>query len=200
VRVTASEIVGTEVLPVMLAEFRERHPRVDVELVLSNRPDDLLRREADLAVRNVRPTQNALVTRHIGTVRASLHAHPRYVEGHGMPSSVKDLDAHTIIGFDRAPSIRRPLDIGMALGRDRFGFRCDSDIGQYAALRAGLGVGLCQVPLARRDRLLAILPKLVGFDMDVWLAMHEDLRTSRRVRLLFDHLAARLGKYVAKLY
>lgn len=197
VRITASEIVGTEVLPPMLAAFREAHPRVAVELMLSNRTEDLLRREADIAVRMVRPTQAALVARRLGSVGLGLHAHPRYARTHGLPQSLEELAGHPLIGFDKEPSIRRMEKYGVTLTREAFSFRCDSDVAQYAALRAGFGIGVCQYALARRDGLVPVLPGVFAFELEVWLAMHEDLRTSRRMRLMFDHLAMRLSDYIA---
>jgi DNA-binding transcriptional LysR family regulator len=197
VRITASEMIGSEVLPSALAAFREKHPRIVVELVLSNRSEDLLRREADLAVRMVKPTQGALTARKLGTLHLGLHAHPRYLKAHGTPRTLDELREHPIIGFDRIPSVRRVPALSMPLTRELFAFRCDSDIGQYAALRAGFGVGICQVALARRDGLVAVLADSIGFDLGVWMVMHKDLRSSRRVRLLFDHLTVHLQAYIA---
>jgi len=197
VRITASEMVGTEVLPEALAAFRQAHPRIVIELVLSNRSEDLLRREADIAVRMVRPTQDALVARKIGVIAIGLHAHPRYVKAHGLPRDLAELTRHPLIGFDKAPSVRRLDKIGMPISRDLFAFRCDSDYGQFAALRAGFGLGMCQVPLARRDGLVPVLPALVRFDLGAWVVMHKDLRSTRRMRLMFDHLAAHLQGYIA---
>lgn len=197
VRITASEMIGVEVLPSALARFREAHPGIDVELALSNRTADLLRREADIAIRMVKPTQTMLVTRKVGVVAIGLHAHPRYLQRHGTPRSVEALREHTVIGFDSAPSVRTLPDLPLSLRRESFGFRCDSDVGQYAALKAGVGIGFCQVGLGKRDGLTPVLPKLVLFELGVWLATHEDLKASRRVRLLFEHLAAHLKAYVA---
>ncbi|HMM13019.1 MAG TPA: LysR family transcriptional regulator [Parvibaculum sp.] len=197
IRVTASEIVGTEVLPPILAAFREAHPRIAIELLLSNRAEDLLRREADIAIRMVRPTQSALVARKIGTIHLGLHAHPRYVEAHGKPATLEEIEAHPIIGFDREPSLRRLEGLGFTPSRELFAFRCDSDVAQYAALRAGFGLGICQNALARRDGLLPILPGTIGFKLEVWVVMHEDLKTSRRARLMFDHLAEHLAAHIA---
>jgi DNA-binding transcriptional LysR family regulator len=197
VRLTASEMIGTEVLPAILAAFREAHPRIVVELMLSNRPEDLLRREADIAVRMVRPTQSALVARKIGVLHLGLHAHPRYVKAHGLPKTLAALQAHPLIGFDKAPSVRRLDKLGIPLSRELFAFRCDSDIGQYAALRAGFGIGVCQVALAKRDGLVPLLAGTVAFELEMWVAMHKDLKTSRRMRLMFDHLVAHLQAYVA---
>jgi DNA-binding transcriptional LysR family regulator len=197
VRVTASEMIGSEVLPAQLAAFREKHPRIAVELVLSNRSEDLLRRESDIAVRMVKPTQSALVSRKIGTLHLGLHAHPRYVKSHGVPGSLDELRQHPLIGFDKAASLRGVRLPSFASDRKLFSFRCDSDIGQYAALRAGFGIGVCQAALAKRDRLVPILPQAVQFELGVWVVMHQDLRSVRRVRLMFDHLATELHTYVA---
>ena len=197
VRITASEMVGTEVLPPALATFRQVHPRVVIELVLSNRSEDLLRREADIAVRMVRPTQGALLARKIGIINLGLHAHPGYVRTHGVPRDLAELSRHPLIGFDKAPSVRRVDKLGITITRDMFAFRCDNDYGQFAALRAGFGIGFCQIPLARRDGLVPVLPGLIKFQLGVWVVMHKDLRNTRRMRLMFDHLASYLAGYVA---
>src|SRR5215472_3658928 len=101
VRIAASEIIGAEVLPAMHTEFRAMNPGVVVELSSSDRTEDLLRREADVAVRMVRPTQASLIARHVGHVTVGLHAHRRYVEARGKPASLAQLARHTLIGFDR---------------------------------------------------------------------------------------------------
>lgn len=197
VRITASEIIGTEVLPAILARFREKHPRIAIELVLSNRSDDLIRRDADIAVRMIRPTQSSLIARKCGVVSLGLHAHRRLIEQMGTPQSVEEIGNYPIIGFDREPSVRRLGELGLVLTRDLFTFRCDSDVGQFAALKAGFGFGMCQYALAKRyPDLVAVLPGAIAFELDVWIAMHEDLKTSRRMRLMFDHLAEEMSAYV----
>jgi DNA-binding transcriptional LysR family regulator len=199
VRLTASEIMGAEVLPPMLARFRARHPGIVLELVLTNRNEDLLRREADLALRMMRPRQAALVARRIGRVGIGLYAHRRYAEAQGLPRSVEDLTQHAVIGFDRDDTAWRSLgEPALSVARAQFAFRSDSDLAQLAALRAGLGIGGIQHPIARRERdLVPVLPRAIRFGLEMWLALHEDLRSSRRVRLLFDHLAEELGHYAA---
>jgi len=197
VRITASEMVGSQVLPERLVAFREKHPLIAIELVLSNRSEDLLRREADVAVRMVKPTQTALVSRKIGVVHLGLHAHPRYLKAHGTPHTLEELRQHPLIGFDKAATVRGLPDQGLPLTRELFSFRCDSDIGQYEALRAGLGIGACQNPLGKRDKLVPVLTELIHFELGIWVVMHKDLKTVRRVRLMFDHLVAEMHDYVA---
>jgi len=196
VRVTCSEVIGAEVLPPILADFRQQHPGVVIELSLSNRSEDLLRKDADIAVRMARPTQGALVARRIGSIPLGLHAHRRYLKAHGYPQTLGDLAGHTIIGFDREPPARRALLHKLPFGREDFALRTDNDLAQLAAIRAGYGIGICQVAIAGRDRnLVRVLPEAFALELDTWLVMHEDLKASRRTRLLFGHLAQALVAY-----
>jgi DNA-binding transcriptional LysR family regulator len=198
VRVTASDVIGCEVLPPILAAFRAQHPGIALELALTNRNENLARRDADIAVRMVRPTQRGLVARRIGSARIGLYAHRGYLARFGEPRSFADLANHCVIGFDRDNSTFRAAGgFAKQLTREAFGFRCDKDLAQLAALRAGVGIGGCQEHLARRTpELVAVLPNAIHYVLEVWLVMHENLKATRRVRLLFDHLAAGLTDYV----
>jgi len=200
VRISASDIIGCEVLPPILAGFREAHPRVAIELVTTNRLSNLLTREADIAVRMARPTQDALLARHLGKVDIRLYAHQRYVARRGLPATVAELAEHSAIGFDADSRALANVEmVGIRIRRELFDFRTDSDLAQLAALRAGLGVGAAQVGIAARcPELVPVLHEQVAFGIDMWLAMHEDLRAVRRVRLLFDHLASALSAYCAR--
>jgi DNA-binding transcriptional LysR family regulator len=198
VRVTASEVIGAEILPPILTALREQYPHLVIELILSNAMEDLLRREADIAVRMVKPTQGALVARHLGAIDIGLHAHRRYLARHGTPARREDLGGHALIGFDRESApIRSMMKRVGGLQRQDFTLRANSDLAQLAAIRAGYGIGFCQVRLAERDAdLVRVLPEAFTLTLDSWLAMHEDLRTNRRCRAVFDVLAAGLVRYV----
>ncbi len=197
VRIAASDVVGGEVLPAILAGLRVLHPGISIELALSNRNEDLLRGDADIAVRMIRPTQGALVARRIGRLDVGLYAHRRYLKTHTMPRTLEDLRHHVLIGYDRDPAYARMIEkAGAPLTREMFAFRSDSELAQLAALRAGFGIGASQLGIARRDRnLIPVLLAELIFPMDVWLAMHRDLRGNRRIRLTFEHLAAALTRY-----
>ena len=198
VRITCSEVIGAEVLPPMLADFRQQHPGIVIELSLSNQTEDLLRKDADIAVRMLRPAQGALVARRIGRIPLGLHAHRRYLKAHGQPRALAELTQHAIIGFDHETPALRALRSQLPFGREDFSLRSDSDLAQLAAIRAGYGIGVCQMAIARRDRhLVHVLPEAFALDLDTWLVMHEDLKASRRTRLLFDHLAEALIGYAS---
>src|SRR5258706_2971712 len=179
VRVTASEFVGALVLPAMLDDFHEAHPKIAIELALSNRNQDLLRHEADIAVRMAPPTQSALLARKIGTVEIGLYAHRRYLERHGTPRDLAEIAAnHALVGFDRDESSVRALrQTGLPVTRALFTLRTDSDPAQFHALCAGFGIGGCQVGVAEREPdLVRVLPDAFGFELGMWLVMHEDLK------------------------
>lgn len=198
VRITASEIVSAEVLPPILARLRRDHPGIALELAVSNRIENLLRRDADIAVRMTRPEQDVLIARRIGNIELGLHAHKSYLKRHGTPSSWKELGSHTIIGIDQETAFTRslrPLFGGMQ--REDFAVRTDSDLVQLAALRSGLGIGVCQVRLAERNAsLVRVLPKLFSIQLDTWLAMHENLRSNPACSAVFNALAEGLGDYI----
>lgn len=198
VRITASEIVGAEVLPRILAEFADHHRKIAFEVHLSNRTEDLLRRDADIAVRMVRPTQTGLVARLLGETVIGFYAHQRYLDANGEPKTMADLARFRLIGFDRDPvPVKAIEEAGIRVVREMFSLRMDSDLAQLAALRAGYGIGACQIGIARRDpALVRVLPEAFAVPLETWLVMHEDLRGSHRVRRAFDHLAEGLKAYL----
>jgi DNA-binding transcriptional LysR family regulator len=197
VRVSASEIIGSQVLPAIFAGMRAMHPALEIELVLSNAVENLLRRDADIAVRMVEPVHEALVVKRIGRVTVGLHAHRDYLARAGTPRTLEALQKHSVIGFDReTPAIRAIRARLPGLEAVHFALRTDSDIAHLMAIKAGFGIGLCQTVLARQDpNLVRVLPS-VGLQLGVWLAMHENLRSTPRCRAVFDGLAAGLAKHV----
>jgi len=198
IRITASEIVGVEVLPPILTSFREAHPGVIVELMLSNMNEDLSRRVADIAVRMSQPTQGALVAKKVGDIELGFYATADYLARHGTPASFDDLEDHAVIGFDsparginEVPGLKRPVN------RETFTFRSDSDLAQLAALKAGFGVGVTQHGIARNYGLTRIMPNVNLFTLTTWVVMHENLKGSRRMKLMFDHLVQGLSDWIA---
>ncbi len=199
VRITASEVVGAEVLPAILAGLHARHPGLAVDVMLSDRMQDLLHRDADIAVRMAPPTQGALVARRVGIVRLGLYGHRRYLAARGLPERPADLDRHSVIGFDaETPFLRGMMRQAPALAAARFAWRSDSTLAQLAAVRAGFGLGACHTALAARDPdLIRVVPEIV-WELPTFVAMHEDLRSLRRCRATFDALAEGMAAYCAE--
>jgi DNA-binding transcriptional LysR family regulator len=198
VRLSVSDFVGIEVVPPMLATLRERHPRLTVELVLTNLNTDLPGQEADVAVRMARPVQSALVARHVGSIPLGFFASPAYLDRNGRPETLADLARHTMIGPDRMPAYVALLD---RLGREagaplQVALRSDSHPAQLAAIRAGLGIGVVQVPIGNRD-LVRVLPDRTVHALDTWIVAHEDVRRSARIDALFNHLVEAFRAYCA---
>ncbi|MFW0974361.1 LysR family transcriptional regulator [Leclercia pneumoniae] len=200
VRISASEVIGTEVLPPMIAKLRESHPQITIELVLSNRIQDVLHREADIAVRMTAPVQEQLIARRVGSIELGLHASHLYLARCGTPESAEDLLKHSLVGFDQnTPFIRKALKNYPQLNRNVFSMRTDSDVAQLNLIRAGAGIGICQVQLTKGDiPLQRLLPDFFSLYLDTWLVMHEDLRNSGCCKLVFDILARGLEEYICR--
>jgi DNA-binding transcriptional LysR family regulator len=199
VRITSSDVIGVEVLPTVVARLRHEHPDLKVELMLTNRVQDLLRREADIAVRMTPPRQEMLVARRVGRIEIGLHATRHYLARHGTPRSTAELTGHALIGFDQPTAFIRSAAKSLpAFSRDIFSMRTDSDLAQLGLIRAGAGIGLCQVPIARRDESLArILPRQISLFLETWITMHADLRNRPSCRVTFEALVTGLLQHVA---
>jgi DNA-binding transcriptional LysR family regulator len=198
VRVTASDVIGVEVLPPIIASLRDEHPDLVLELVLTDRMQDLLRREADIAVRMARPRQELLVARRVGQIELGLHAHQRYLSRHGTPNTMADLANHALIGFDQTTAFIRSAGKGLSgWRREAFAMRTDNNLAQLALIRSGAGIGVCQAAIARRDdSIVRLFPRQFSLQMETWITMHEDLRNSPRCRVAFDALVKGLQQYV----
>ena len=198
IRITASDVITVEVLPPIITALHAAYPELVIELVPSNRMEDLLQREADIAVRMQRPSQGVLIARRIGDVELGFYAHQNYLARRGKPASIDELADHALIGFDKETAFVRSFRTQLPeLRRELFALRTDSDLASLAVLRAGFGIGVCQVGLGRRDpNLIRLFPKRVSLRLDMWLAMHEDLRDNPSCKVAFAALAQGLEKYV----
>jgi DNA-binding transcriptional LysR family regulator len=199
VRISASDVVGVEVLPPIMAGLREQHPDLKVELVLTNQVQDLLRLEADIAVRQVRPRQEQLIARSTGRIELGLYARKDYLSRCGIPRKMADFAGHSIIGYDRPTDfVRNAGEAFKGFTRDVFSLRTDNDLAQLALIRAGAGIGICHVALARQNAaLVRLLPRAFALQLETWVTMHEDLRHVPRCRAAFDALVEGLQQYAS---
>ncbi|KQZ28072.1 LysR family transcriptional regulator [Duganella sp. Root1480D1] len=194
VRISASEVVGVEILPSILAPLRTKYPELAIELVLSDSVQDLLGREVDIAVRMTRPQQDLLLAQRVGEVALGFYAHKEYLAVQGEPKKLAELASHSLVGFDmETPFLRAAGEKFGGWKREIFAYRCDSNLAQMALVRAGAGIGGYQVGLASRDKnLVRILQKEMHMTMTTWVTMHSDLRNNARCRTVFDALVSGL--------
>ena len=192
VRLTASRVVSHFLLPPMLARLRVAEPGIEIELVPSDTSESLLFREADIALRMYRPTQEGVVTRHLTDLRMGLYAAPSYLDRKGRPQTLEDLAGHDVIGFDRSDLMARMLaSLGLSIPTDSFAVRTDDQVVYWNLVRAGCGIGggqrLVGDPDPSVERVAAFLPLPA---LPVWLTAPEALRQNARVRRVMEHLAA----------
>jgi DNA-binding transcriptional LysR family regulator len=185
-------------LPAIITELHAAYPDLTIELMPSNRIEDLLQREADIAVRMQRPSQGMLIARRIGDVKLGMYAHKDYLARRGKPVRIDDLAGHALIGFDKETAFIRSMKTQLPeVRRELLALRTDSDLASLAMLRAGFGIGYCQIGLARRNPdLVRLFPKRISLKLDTWLAMHEDLRNNPSCKVAFAALNKGLEKYV----
>lgn len=191
VRITASRVVAQFLLPPLIARMRQDHPGIAIELVPSDSSENLLFREADIALRMYRPTQDSIVTRHVGDLPLGLYATPALLAQTGRPQSMDDLLEMPIVGFDRSDLMIRVMKgIGVVRRREDFPLRCDDQIVAWNLVRAGAGAGGMQRIVGDSDPLVErIAPFLALPALPLWLAAPEALRQVPRVRLVLDDLA-----------
>ena len=192
VRVTASQPVACVLLPPVLARLRVAHPDIQVELVSSTEVANLLRREADIALRMVQPAQSSLVAKRIGKVTLGPYAHRDYLKRRGTPRRLTDLLQHELVGADRDQTLLKGFAaFGHPVTPQAFAFRSDDLIACWQAVRAGLGVGFVADYVARTDAgvMPLLLPGLKIPPLPMWLTVHREIRTSGRIRAVYDFLA-----------
>jgi len=195
IRITASEIVSNYVLPEILVALQEAEPALEIEIVASNSVENLLSRDADIAVRMVRPTQNDLIARKVNDMAMGAFARRDYLEKHGTPHNIADLSTHRIAGYDRNDLIERGMArLGVQFDRSMFRFRVDNQIVYWEMVKAGAGIGFGpRFVAAKSPGLVRILPDLDIEPLPFWLASHRELRHSARVRRVYDFLAEELS-------
>lgn len=193
VRITASEVMSAYVLPPLLRTLRAAHPEIQIELVASNTVENLLERDADIALRMVRPSQTALIARRLADQPLGLYMHRDLLQLHGKPSAANMLQMPWV-GYDRSDQLLRGFrDAGFSARKELFGFRCDNHLVAWQAVVAGLGIGVVtQRVAALFPQVVRVLPKVAIEPLPVWLTAHRELRGTPRLKLVFDALARAL--------
>jgi len=195
VRVTTSQVAATWLLPEVLSRLSREHPEIEVELVASNDLTNLLRREADIAVRMVRPAQQSLIARKLGEIEIVAAAHKSYLAKAPSLRVPEDLSAHRLIGYDRDDTIiRGAARIGLVLSRGDFVLRTDDQVAYGRLVAEGAGIGfVARYNLRHWPGVVAVLPMLAVGSLPCWLAVHREIRSNARVRAVYDFLAREIA-------
>lgn len=196
VRITASVFASHHLLPPIMAEIREAEPAIQLDLLPSDTTENLLFREADIAVRMYRPTQLELVARHVADLELGVFAARSYLDRAGRPENADDLLNCDLIGYDRNDLILRTMaEMGWSVRREDFVLRCDNQTTYWELVRAGCGIGFSQVGVARADPTVEQIDLGITLpSLPVWLTAHQAMRQTPRLRRVWDLLAAGLSR------
>lgn len=199
VRITASDIFSATLLPAAITRIRAMAPRLQIEVVAANDIRDLMRREADIAIRHVRPQQPDLVARLVHEATAHLYAARSYLDVRGRPTTAADLTQHDFVSFGEASQMIAHLaTMGIAITPGNFPVGSANGQVAWAMVCAGLGISPMDATVAARSpEVERIVPQLPPITYPVWLTTHREIHTSPRIRLVFDVLAEILAKRVA---
>jgi DNA-binding transcriptional LysR family regulator len=196
VRISASQPVACVLLPPLLVQMRIALPEITVELVVSNTVSNLIKREADIALRMVQPDQASVIARRVGQVTIGTYAHRDYLRRRGIPKEPVDLLQHDLLSGDKDDALERgAAALGLLLPPNRIVLRTDDLIAYSAAVRAGLGIGFIADYIGRTDNtLVPLLPTLNIPSLPMWLVVHREIRSNQRIKAVYDFLAAHMPK------
>lgn len=195
VSISASDAVAAYLLPRAVQRIRQVAPRVVVEIVTSNALSDLRRREADIAIRHVSPDQPDLIARLLREATASFYASEAYVAAHGHPRTADEAAAHDFIGADRSGRFLEYMRAhGLPLTTANFPLYSENSVTAWELVRQGLGIGAMMDDVARlTPGVVRVFEALDCVRFPIWLVTHRELRTARRIRVVFDMLALHLS-------
>ena len=196
ISISASETYAATLLPPIIARLRAREPGIEVEIVVANHASDLRRREADIAIRNFRPTEPDLIARKIGDVDAPLYAAPAYLEKIGTPTTIEELNAADYIALDHGGAMIKGLNMmGLSLTKANFPLMTESYLVMWELVCQGLAIGVLDAQIGDADpRVVRVMPDLKPLSFPIWLVAHRELTSSRRIRTVFDFLTDALKR------
>lgn len=193
--ISASEVDAVFRLPPIVAKLRHLEPGIHIEIIATNAESDLRRREADIAIRNYRPTQPNLIAKKVGSIRGRVFAKPEYLNQLGNPETAQGFSDADFLGFNRSTELIEALKrFGFELEQKNFPVISESQIVQWEHVKQGLGIGIMSEDIGDREpSVVQVLPDLEPIIVPVWLVAHRELITSRRVRFVFDLIAEELA-------
>lgn len=194
--ISCSEYYSVYILPPIIKKLRKLEPKITIEIIATSTTSDLRRREADIAIRNFRPTQPELIAKKIKDVSARLYATPEYLKEIGKPKTIEDLNRADFISFDETEGLISGLNaLGLSLTKHNFPLQTAHFITHWELVKQGIGIGIMPEEFAEKEsEVVQALPALEPIEFPIWLTAHRELNTSRRIRMVFDLLAEELAK------
>jgi DNA-binding transcriptional LysR family regulator len=195
IAITATEMMAVFILPPLIQKLRKLEPGISIELISSNQASDLMRREADIAIRNFRPSQPDLIAKKIKNLNYNLYATPEYLASIGNPKTAKAFSQAEFIGFNRASHLIEILnDKGFTISDRNFSVKSESSFSNWALVKQGLGLGGMQEDIGDADPFVErALPNFSLPQTELWLVAHRELKVNKRIRMAFDFLASELS-------
>jgi DNA-binding transcriptional LysR family regulator len=195
ITITATEMMAVFILPPLIQKLRKLESGISVELISSNQASDLMRREADIAIRNFRPTQPDLIAKKIKNLNYHLYATPEYLASIGNPKTARALSHAEFIGFSRASHLIEILnEKGFTISDRNFSVKSESSASNWALVKQGLGLGGMQEDIGDADPLVErALPNFSLPQTELWLVAHRELKVNKRIRMVFDFLVSELS-------
>ncbi|NRA87618.1 MAG: LysR family transcriptional regulator [Rhizobiales bacterium] len=197
ITISASDTYAANVLPAIIAKLHVQQPAIKVEILTTNSASNLLKREADIAIRSFCPTEPELIAKKIRDVPARLYATAQYLSAIGNPKTIADLSKAEFIAIDKHESLMKGLNaVGFELSADNFPIMTENFLVMWEMVKQSIGIGILDSFIAEKEpTIVSVLPDMPPLMFPLWLVAHRELNTSRRIRVVFDLLAKELGKY-----
>jgi DNA-binding transcriptional LysR family regulator len=194
--ISATQMIAAFILPPIIEKLRHLWPKIEIEIIASSDTSDLSRREADIAIRNYRPTQQELIAKRVQNTFGHLYASKRYIQNLAHRTSPQDLNNAVFLGTDRSNSVISYLNkFGFDLNSSNFPVIVANHLVQWQMVKQGIGIGFMATDIGDAEPLVErVLPTFPAFKKETWLVAHRELKTSRRLRVVFDCLATELSE------
>lgn len=198
VALSATDLVSSAILPNLLHELRQTAPGIHLRIVSSNDLSNLLQRDADIAIRHVRPKEDDLIAKHVGDFGANLYAATAYLDRAGRPETPHDLADHTFLGrADNAQLIATMREKGIPLRPENFALSSENGVVLWELLKSGYGMTFMPDLLGETTPgVEKVIPAMPSLAFPIWLVTHPELKTSRRIRVVFDLLVRELTELI----
>lgn len=193
--ITASEVISAFVLPSFINKIRKIQPGITVEIVASNGTKDLRRREADIAIRNHPVDHPDLIAKKVKSVKAYLYASKAFVKKYGPFKNTKSLKEMDFLGLpDNSKWMNQLNRLGIDVDENNFPMVTDSHLVQWSIVKQGMAIGaMPDIAVGDDKSVEKVLKNFPGIPIETWVVSHKELKTSRRIRFVYDGLVEHLN-------